>query len=296
MCGVCRSSKIHTSTRAERYRKQNLAGKAKVIFEVLCAQQLTIGDFLMILCDQNELLKKEMSSSMKVEIACFLHGQKKSNQPLDFGQHLDAGVRESQRECMDSSYEALQKFFVEKVVEQVQWETELLQKDPSLRSLDNEKQGFSWETIAIGDERATLLRGHTMNGKRDGKGSNHIRDPYLGCTVGLSMMLSFRNQRINRIQSILGMLMFAMNTNQTTVSILRWIGLVVAHSTTHNWLHMAVAGASANIKAIGHQVVENKVSVHLVYDNLNQYHQEWRPSLDNHTSLESGTAATLIIQ
>ncbi|KAF8307577.1 uncharacterized protein EI90DRAFT_3026409 [Cantharellus anzutake] len=226
MCGVCRSSKIHTSTRAERYRKQNLAGKAKVIFEVLCAQQLTIGDFLMILCDQNELLKKEMSSSMKVEIACFLHGQKKSNQPLDFvraitehpmarygrkqepvhqipsygiptklpatlfrseqdrAQHLDAGVRESQRECMDSSYEALQKFFVEKVVEQVQWETELLQKDPSLRSLDNEKQGFSWESvnefcledmqqvimekapviwtiltaIAIGDERATLLR------------------------------------------------------------------------------------------------------------------------------------------
>ncbi|KAF8315743.1 uncharacterized protein EI90DRAFT_3159093 [Cantharellus anzutake] len=74
MCEVCGSSRVSRSTRAEQHRKQHLARKVEVVFEVLRAQQLTIGDFLMNIVDQDELLKKDMSPSTRTEIMCFCQG------------------------------------------------------------------------------------------------------------------------------------------------------------------------------------------------------------------------------
>jgi len=64
----------------------------------------------------------------------------------------------------------------------------------------------------------------------------------------------------------------------------------------HKHLHSAGEAAATGLKAIGHLAVEGKVFIHLIYDNVNQYHKSWPPSLESRTSLKSGTAVMLLIQ
>jgi hypothetical protein len=50
------------------------------------------------------------------------------------------------------------------------------------------------------------------------------------------------------------------------------------------------------LKALGHVLVSREIQIHLIYDNINQYHRAWRASLTSQNSLESGTAATIIVR
>ncbi|KAF8322770.1 uncharacterized protein EI90DRAFT_3020036 [Cantharellus anzutake] len=52
----------------------------------------------------------------------------------------------------------------------------------------------------------------------------------------------------------------------------------------------------ATLKALGHMLVAREIQIHLLYDNINQYHRAWRANLTSQNRLESGTAATLIVQ
>ena len=54
--------------------------------------------------------------------------------------------------------------------------------------------------------------------------------------------------------------------------------------------------AATSLKAIGCLAVGGKVFIHLIYDNIDQYHKSWQLSLESHTSLKSGTAVMLLIQ
>ena len=49
------------------------------------------------------------------------------------------------------------------------------------------------------------------------------------------------------------------------------------------------------IHELGEKWMRCEASFHIIYDNINQYHKSWQPSIASQTSLESGTAATLII-
>ncbi len=53
--------------------------------------------------------------------------------------------------------------------------------------------------------------------------------------------------------------------------------------------------AVSHIWEIGQKWMRCEASFHIVYDNINQYHKNWHPSIASQTSLESGTAATLIM-
>ncbi|KAF8310443.1 uncharacterized protein EI90DRAFT_2956624 [Cantharellus anzutake] len=172
-------------------------------------------------------------------------------------------------------------------------------------------------TIAAGGGKHVTYRETYNKNKKTGRGSNQTRDPWLvsisgtrhrsspqltlqscqqGCTVALCILLYFHHLYANAFQSVIGILLFATNTQRNVHTILSRLGLSTAYSTTLRHLHALGDAASNKLKDIGRQFVARKATFHIVYDNLNQYHKNWRPSLGKGTSLESGTAATLIIQ
>ena len=110
------------------------------------------------------------------------------------------------------------------------------------------------------------------------------------------MLGFFRNERANVLQSIIGVALFSTNAHKSLHAIFGRIGLSVAYSTTIARLHTLGEDAAANLKSIGRRFVAGSAFIHIVYDNINQYRKSWRPSLNSQTALESGTAATLIMQ
>ena len=94
----------------------------------------------------------------------------------------------------------------------------------------------------------------------------------------------------------MGLLMFSEHSSKSLQSITSQIRLAVANSSTEKRLYSMSAVASEKICSIGTNWVKRSTSFHVIYDNINQYHKDWRPSLSSQTSMESGTAATLIMQ
>ncbi|KAF8335348.1 uncharacterized protein EI90DRAFT_3120391 [Cantharellus anzutake] len=222
----------------------------------------------------------------------------------------------------ENTYMELQSYFVARVIDWMEVEVKRLVKHPYLRTTDPTTTEFSWDTvldfsasavqqmsmevspviwtmltcIAVGDERATKLKDTKSQDSEIGLGSNHVCDPYLGCSIVLLMLIYFRNKNLNKFQSIMGILMFSENTEKSLQSIVSQVGLAVVYSSTLRRLYSMSTVASEKIRHIGSQWVDRLASFHVVYDNINQYHKNWRPSLASQTSLESGTAATLIMQ
>ncbi|KAF8334082.1 uncharacterized protein EI90DRAFT_3121437 [Cantharellus anzutake] len=221
-----------------------------------------------------------------------------------------------------NTYSKLQEYFIARVVDRLETEVRALLKSPYLRARDTATSRFSWDTvldfsvntvqkmalsvapvtwmlltwIAVGGERAEQLKEAKLRDSGKGRGLNHVRDPYLGCTVVLMVLLYFRNKGLNKFQSIMGLLMFSENSSKSLQSITGRIGLAVANSSTLQRLYSMSAVASEKIRNIGANWVNKLASFHVVYDNINQYHKDWRPSLSSQTCMESGTAATLIMQ
>ena len=69
----------------------------------------------------------------------------------------------------------------------------------------------------------------------------------------------------------------------------------MAYSSTINRLYLMSNVASGHIQELGQKWMRCEASFHIVYNNINQYHKNWHPSIASQTSLESGMAATLII-
>ena len=103
-----------------------------------------------------------------------------------------------------STYATLQKYFVAKAINHTEAEVHQLQKVPSLQSCRSEDAGFSWDIvldfsvdgaqkvlmntapiiwiltcIAISKRSSIGLKECRAMGKKFGKGSNHVHDPYL---------------------------------------------------------------------------------------------------------------------
>lgn len=74
------------------------------------------------------------------------------------------------------------------------------------------------------------------------------------------------------------------------------IGWSVSYNTTTNCLHSLGRSAQHSLAALGRAVVRGERFIHIVYDNINQYRRQWNPSLGSKSDIESGTAATLIVQ
>ena len=123
----------------------------------------------------------------------------------------------------------------------------------------------------------------------------YLLSPINCCAIMVMILLYMRNIHLSKFQSIIGVLLFSTNTDHAIQSILGWLGLSVAYNSTVNRLYLMSSVAASHIHEIGEKWSRGKVSFHIVYDNINQYHQNWHLSITSQTSLESGAAATLIM-
>lgn len=85
-----------------------------------------------------------------------------------------------------------------------------------------------------------------------------------------------RNISLNKFQSVIGVLLFSTNTERSVQSIFGRLGLSVAYSSTVDRLYSMSDVAASHIRELGQKWMRREASFHIV-------------------SLESGTAATLII-
>ncbi|KAF8342323.1 uncharacterized protein EI90DRAFT_3011819 [Cantharellus anzutake] len=118
-----------------------------------------------------------------------------------------------------------------------------------------------------------------------------MRDPWLGCTVTALILAYFRSVKANMMQTVIGNTLFTTSAHRSVHAMLGRMGIATAYSSTIGRLH----SLGLDKKAIGRVVVAGKVQIHLLYDNINQYHQAWRANLTTQSALESGMAATVIV-
>ena len=79
-------------------------------------------------------------------------------------------------------------------------------------------------------------------------------------------------------------------------SIVGQMALTISYSSTVKLLYTVSSIASDLIYSIGRSWVSKTASLHIVYDNINQYRKSWWFSLASEPIVESGMAATLIMQ
>ncbi|KAF8330033.1 uncharacterized protein EI90DRAFT_3016966 [Cantharellus anzutake] len=275
----CRTN-LTLSTHCEQGEKKEALGRADAVFRVLHAQKLSIGEFLMILVNQNF----PFDSTTAYEIRWFLSGRTLKNRPIDFVHALTEHPW---------SWNG-------------QWDNPTHFVPPSCIPI--KLNPHTLDTQETDDSSASgPLNIIEIPAKPLATSSYEVLERYFVQKVSNPSNLDTANEHSSWGESIRGAQGSGSkdkskwegvksHSRPISLSILNRIGLVVAHTTMHNWLHSAAESAAENLKVIGCKLVQNELSIHLVYDNINQYHRCWHPSLESQTSLESGTAATLIIQ
>ncbi|KAF8302082.1 hypothetical protein DL93DRAFT_500602 [Clavulina sp. PMI_390] len=211
---------------------------------------------------------------------------------------------------------ALSRYFVTRVSSFISGEMKRLASQPEVRA--HHGQEFSWKSllsfsfsqlqtkvIEVAPTLWTVLATAAVDTSKrpetassvSADGRTHTpRDPWISCTVSALMLLYHRNIRCNIMQSIIGTTLFSTNAHRTVHAILSRLGLSVAYSTTTSSLHNLGFSASQKLLSIGRLMMNGVLSAHVVYDNINQYRRDWHSSLGSKNHLESGTAATCIIQ
>ena len=97
------------------------------------------------------------------------------------------------------------------------------------------------------------------------------------------------------MQTVIGNMLFTVSAHCSVHATLSRIGIATAYNSTIRQLHSLGLDKKAMLKTLGHAIVTGKVQVHLLYDNINQYHHMWRPNLTTRNALESRTASTVIV-
>ncbi|KAF8342093.1 uncharacterized protein EI90DRAFT_3011643 [Cantharellus anzutake] len=169
-----------------------------------------------------------------------------------------------------------------------------------IQEIVREKALLLWSILtmaAIGPNVSHLAKARedAIEGAR-GRGSNNVRDPWLGCTVSILVLAYFHCVKVNMMQTVLGNVLFTTNAHWSLHSTFGHMGLVTSYSNTLERLHSLGQEKKATLKALGCMLVAGEIQIHLLYDNINQYHRAWRANLTSQNRLESGTAVTLIVQ
>ena len=116
-----------------------------------------------------------------------------------------------------------------------------------------------------------------------------------GCTVAVLVLAYFRSVKANMMQTVMGSTLFMASAHRSVHAMLGRMGIATAYSSTIGRLHSLGLDKRATLKKLGRVVIAGKIQIHLVYDNINQYHQAWRANLMTQNVLESGTARTVIM-
>src|SRR6266581_180390 len=97
--------------------------------------------------------------------------------------------------------------------------------------------------------------------------------------VSILILAYFHCVKVNMMQTVLGNVLFTTNAHRSLHSTLGCMGLVTSYSNTLGRLHSLGQDKKVMLKALGRTLVAGKIQIHLLYDNINQYHQAWRANL-----------------
>ncbi|KAF8337097.1 uncharacterized protein EI90DRAFT_3014036 [Cantharellus anzutake] len=222
------------------------------------------------------------------------------------------------------AHNSLKQYFLREVLDEINSEMKSLVKESTLRAdgsialtwakmttfsfthtqeLIQKRAPAMWSILtmaAVGNGNIGCLlsvQKEAQEGAR-GRGTNNMRDPWLGCTVTALILVYFRSVKANMMQTVIGNTLFKLFTTSAHRSVhamLGRMGIATAYSSTIGRLHSLGLDKKATLKAIGCAVVAGKVQIHLLYDNINQYHRAWRANLTTQSALESGMAAMVIV-
>ena len=109
------------------------------------------------------------------------------------------------------------------------------------------------------------------------------------------MLAYFHSVKANMMQMVIGNTLFTTSVHQSVHGMLGHMGIMTAYGSTIGQLHSLGLDKKVTLKELGCAIIARKIQINLLYDNINQYHQAWRANLTTWNALESGTAATVIV-
>ncbi|KAJ6601701.1 hypothetical protein DFH09DRAFT_969262, partial [Mycena vulgaris] len=120
------------------------------------------------------------------------------------------------------------------------------------------------------------------------------RDPWLGTTITILVLLFFRYRYALVFPTFIGLFLFTCNAHRDIYSLLSRAGFSVGYSTVLSTLHVLAADSNTQLKAFGAVVEFTQPMFLLLFDNVNKMQRAWQQVLGRRDTLSSGTAATLI--
>ena len=86
------------------------------------------------------------------------------------------------------------------------------------------------------------------------------------------MLVYFQSVKANMMQTVIGNILFTVSAHQSVHAMLNHMGIVTAYNSTIGQLHSLGLDKKATLKVLGCAVITGKIQLHLLYDNINQYH------------------------
>ncbi|KAJ6612595.1 hypothetical protein B0H10DRAFT_2436884 [Mycena sp. CBHHK59/15] len=120
------------------------------------------------------------------------------------------------------------------------------------------------------------------------------RDPWLGTTITILMLLYFRYRYAIIFPTFIGLFLFTCNAHRDVFTLLSRIGLSVSYSMALQTLHAPAADSATQLQLYGAAVAVGQPMFLLLFDNINKMQQAWQQVLGRRDTLTSGTAVTLI--
>ncbi|KAF7334169.1 hypothetical protein MVEN_02323000 [Mycena venus] len=120
------------------------------------------------------------------------------------------------------------------------------------------------------------------------------RDPWLGVTVAILMLLYFRYRYAIVFPTFIGIFLFTCNAHRDVFVLLCRVGLSVGYSTVLDTLHVLAMDSATQLHAFGASVQVCQPMFLLLFDNINKMQRAWQQVLGRQDTVSSGTAATLV--
>ncbi|KIY46989.1 hypothetical protein FISHEDRAFT_46222 [Fistulina hepatica ATCC 64428] len=136
----------------------------------------------------------------------------------------------------------------------------------------------------------------THDAHEHGKPTNMLRDPWLGTTAMLLVLLFFRYKYAIVFPTLIGLFLYTCNTHRDVFTVLGRIGLTISYESVRVLLGILANDADTQLKAWGALLHAGSRQPHflLLFDNVNKMQRAWQHTLGHSDTLQSGTAATLI--
>ncbi|KAG9088737.1 hypothetical protein FRC06_001900 [Ceratobasidium sp. 370] len=127
----------------------------------------------------------------------------------------------------------------------------------------------------------------TSTGTNDHAGQQKARSAIPAIIFTISMLISFRHLRVNFLQAVMAVFLFACNT----------------HNTLHGHLNRLGDSAIQKLQEVGTRAYQSACNLPnvspqfflLVFDNVNKFHLARKQTVSSKNQMKNGTAATMIL-